>query len=65
MNQKGSEKLWQKFLLIAKETLPYLDERNLVLVGYSFCKKKINDEGFWKLYEKILIEKFNQFKFIN
>lgn len=62
---KGSDKLWQKFVLISKETLPFLDERNVVLIGYAFAKKMILDKGFWNMQEKVVLPKYINYKFVN
>lgn len=65
INKMGSEKLWSRLEFVIKETLPYLDERNIVLTIYSFCKMEMKDSGLWVLFEKVLIPKFLNYKFTN
>jgi len=35
-NNAGSEELWDIFIEICKDSAPYLDERNIVMILYSF-----------------------------
>lgn len=65
-NKAGSKDLWKAFKEILKETGVFLDERNLILSIYSFCKMNISDNDLWEdCLEKIIATNYINYKLVN